>query len=326
MKKFILTLLILSLFIAVLPGCQSGGENEVVATIGSETITRGELKFYIERLKADYIKDQTEEQLETFWETEKDGKKPEETIREKALELYTTLTVTAAKAKENKFSVSSTEVDKTLEKNFNSAALTEMQTKYNITKETLKNVIKKQILTNQYNTMILKKDPRYTAIEEGMKKIFAEKFIKAQHILKMTVAQDQSQTPLPQDQKDAKKKEIEALLAKAKAGEDFSALMSKNSEDPGSQSQPAGYVFKEGDMVEEFYNAAKNLKENEISGIVESSYGYHDLSKDYEANKSKLPAADLEKQDADIQAIIDEMKATLAVSIKDDKIKAIPVR
>ena len=36
-----------------------------------------------------------------------------------------------------------------------------------------------------------------------------------------------------------------------------------------------GYYFMEGMMVEPFYKGAVSLKENEISGLVESEYGYH---------------------------------------------------
>ena len=65
------------------------------------------------------------------------------------------------------------------------------------------------------------------------------------------------------------------LLKDIKAGADFDALMAEYSEDPGSQTQPDGYVFTTGEMVKEFEDATKALKVGEISGIVESTYGYH---------------------------------------------------
>ena len=65
------------------------------------------------------------------------------------------------------------------------------------------------------------------------------------------------------------------LVNELKKGADFDALMATYSEDPGSQSQPDGYVFTTGEMVPEFENATKALKVGEISGIVESTYGYH---------------------------------------------------
>jgi hypothetical protein len=55
----------------------------------------------------------------------------------------------------------------------------------------------------------------------------------------------------------------------------FSEMMFEYSEDPGSFSSPEGYLFREGDMVSEFYEAAIGLEIGEISGIVETTFGYH---------------------------------------------------
>jgi foldase protein PrsA len=332
MKKITLVVLILSLLITLFSGCQNGNANEVVANVGTESISIGELKYYIEAVKEQTIQNQAPEQLEAFWATEKDGKKPEEIIRDKALELYISLSVTAVKAKENNLTVTSAELDKYFKGKYDTKTLAETLSKYKISESALKNVTRKQMLTSKFNDRILKNNPKYIAIEERLKKVFAEKFLKAQHILKLTVGEDQK-TPIPQDQKVQKKKEIDALLIKAKSGNNFSTLMSENTEDPGSEKEPEGYVFKEGDMVPEFYNAALSLKENEISDVVESSYGYHiikrvplDINKDYELNKSKLPTDDQQKASDDIQAIIDELKSTLKITLQDDKIKAIPVK
>ncbi len=65
------------------------------------------------------------------------------------------------------------------------------------------------------------------------------------------------------------------ILVELKNGADFDALMAQYSEDPGSQTNPEGYVFTEGEMVEEFETAVKSLKVGEISGSVKSPYGYH---------------------------------------------------
>ena len=47
------------------------------------------------------------------------------------------------------------------------------------------------------------------------------------------------------------------------------------SEDPGSQSNPDGYDFTAGQMVEEFEEATRALEYGEISEPVESDFGYH---------------------------------------------------
>lgn len=65
------------------------------------------------------------------------------------------------------------------------------------------------------------------------------------------------------------------LKAAGDTEEKFNELMAAKSQDPGSQSQPDGYTFGPGEMVQEFYDGTKALKVGEISEPVKSSYGYH---------------------------------------------------
>jgi len=56
----------------------------------------------------------------------------------------------------------------------------------------------------------------------------------------------------------------------------FHEMVFEHSEDLGGLINfPDGYLFREGDMVSEFFEAAKALEIGEISGIVETMYGYH---------------------------------------------------
>lgn len=54
----------------------------------------------------------------------------------------------------------------------------------------------------------------------------------------------------------------------------FTQLADEHSEDGGRITND-GYVFGSGEMVQEFEDAAFSLKPGAVSGIVESSYGYH---------------------------------------------------
>lgn len=67
----------------------------------------------------------------------------------------------------------------------------------------------------------------------------------------------------------------EEVAAKAKNGEDFDQLILQYNEDPGMFQNPRGYLFTEGEMVEEFYQATLALEENETSEPVRSSFGWH---------------------------------------------------
>ncbi len=72
----------------------------------------------------------------------------------------------------------------------------------------------------------------------------------------------------------AEQAKAQAILALLENGEDFNTLLSQNNNDPGQPS--TGYeVYIGSGFVEEFEDAAIELKKDEVSGLVETSYGYH---------------------------------------------------
>lgn len=102
---------------------------------------------------------------------------------------------------------------------------------------------------------------------------FKENYITAAHVLRKTV--DDYRNPLSDEEIEQKHKEAEELKSQIANGADFMTISREQNEDGGVQLNPDGYTFKEGDMVTEFYEAAKNLEENQVSDIVETDYGYH---------------------------------------------------
>lgn len=103
----------------------------------------------------------------------------------------------------------------------------------------------------------------------------------AKHILLMT-KDPATNADLTEEQKAEKKAKAEDLLGQLQAIKDpaeleakFDELMKANSEDTGLEVKPDGYVFTAGDMVEEFEKGTRALKPGQISGVVESSFGYH---------------------------------------------------
>jgi peptidyl-prolyl cis-trans isomerase C len=75
--------------------------------------------------------------------------------------------------------------------------------------------------------------------------------------------------------KEVARKRINAILAKAKAGEDFSELAKKYSEGPtGPKGGDLGF-FSRGQMVPPFEEAAFALKPGEISDVVQTRFGVH---------------------------------------------------
>ena len=112
-------------------------------------------------------------------------------------------------------------------------------------------------------------------LEEG-----SEGYMMAKHILIQTT-DDATGLVLEEDAMKAAQEKIESIYAQLEAyeGDDlegyFDELIKQYSEDEGSLTYPDGYLFQEGNMVNEFYNAAKSVEEGQFSEIVESQYGYH---------------------------------------------------
>ena len=118
-------------------------------------------------------------------------------------------------------------------------------------------------------------------------------YYKAKHILLKTVDtskpitdEDGNQTgeyePLDDAVVAEKKALAEDLVSQLQAAADkaalFDQLMAEYSEDTdssGNLNGPDGYTAAPGQMVAPFEEAAKALAVGEVSGIVESSYGYH---------------------------------------------------
>lgn len=103
--------------------------------------------------------------------------------------------------------------------------------------------------------------------DEELLQYFKDNYLAAKHILIQADGQNHT---------DEEARELaEQALARLNAGESFDTVMNELTEDPGTAANPNGYIFTEGDMVDEFYEAAKSLKENEISDLVPTSFGYH---------------------------------------------------
>jgi peptidyl-prolyl cis-trans isomerase C len=93
--------------------------------------------------------------------------------------------------------------------------------------------------------------------------------VQASHIL---IKVDPEATP--EARAEAKKK-LEDILKQAKEGGDFAALAKEHSACPsGAQGGDLG-MFGRGQMVKEFEETAFALKPGQISGIVETQFGYH---------------------------------------------------
>ena len=93
--------------------------------------------------------------------------------------------------------------------------------------------------------------------------------VKASHILIKVDPQANAA------QKAEAQKKIDLVQAKLQKGEDFGALAKEYSEGPsGPKGGDLGY-FTRGQMVKAFEEAAFAMKPGEVSGVVETRFGYH---------------------------------------------------
>ena len=104
-------------------------------------------------------------------------------------------------------------------------------------------------------------------------------YIMTKHILRLH-PEDDDESDSDRDSASARE-EIEAILKELNEfdGEDFEEffddLMYRHSEDTGLVTNPMGYLFQVGDMVQEYYDAAVELEIGQLSEIIETDFGYH---------------------------------------------------
>jgi peptidyl-prolyl cis-trans isomerase SurA len=83
-----------------------------------------------------------------------------------------------------------------------------------------------------------------------------------------------------QNTKDSLKSFTQTLAQKAKAGEDFSELAKKYSEDPSSKEGGNLGFLKKGEILPEFEEKAFSLNPGEISEVVQTTLGFHIIKLD----------------------------------------------
>ena len=131
----------------------------------------------------------------------------------------------------------------------------------------------------------------------------------------------------PPGQKQAQKAKAEEILARARKGEDFGALAKQYSQDPGSavRGGDLGY-FGKGAMVPAFDSTAWALKPGEISGVVETQFGYHIVKATEKRPEGYAPLADVkarihdhlvnQKVKEDTQKVIAGLRAQAKIDVR----------
>lgn len=114
--------------------------------------------------------------------------------------------------------------------------------------------------------------------------------VQASHIL---VKVDPEATP---EAKAEAKKKIEDILKQVKDGGDFAALAKEHSDCPSAAQGGDLGAFGRGQMVKEFEEAAFGMKPGEVSGIVETQFGYHIIKVTDKTEAGKVPFDEVKDQ------------------------------
>lgn len=105
--------------------------------------------------------------------------------------------------------------------------------------------------------------------QENIEKYKRPETIRARHLLVRVLPSDSSEL------KKEKKAKAEEALKEIKSGKDFVETVKKYSDAASGESAGDLGYFKREDMVPAFSEAAFKLKPGEMSGIVETQFGYH---------------------------------------------------
>lgn len=154
----------------------------------------------------------------------------------------------------------------TLEAALAGEGLTEAQFRSNLVSELkVKGLVESQVPTN----VVVSDEEIAKVYEEDKSRFVQEEGVQARHILVKFDAADDDKA------KAAKKDKVESLQKQLAAGADFEKLAKENSDCPSKERGGDLGVFRRGQMVKPFEDAAFSQPVSQIGPVVETSFGYH---------------------------------------------------
>lgn len=164
--------------------------------------------------------------------------------------------------------------------------------------ETVEQIIKEQFIVDRYYASLV-----------------ADKYVTAKHILVMSTveASGEGETATPARSAEESKALVDSIKAQLDGGADFDNIMNEKSED--NPTVNTHYTFAKNEMDPAFEAAAYELKPNEVSGIVESSYGYH-IIKRMDTKVDEIMGVYANSADPDVTAVVTAEKEAIKASAK----------
>ena len=293
MKKSITILLLICLALGL---CACGGDantakSDVIATIDGEKVYTWEYNFFLQDIKETMLAtegvDTTDgDAVTSFWSKKIDGKIMVDQAKDKAYEEVIKFKKQVIYAKRNGaklpegFKAQLDAYIKDIKETSGETAFLEGLYSMGLESEKQYRQLQEDTAYVQSYFQMLGTDGTVTISEEEIEAFYNEfiatsfDVVTAKHILISTV--DANGNPLS----DAKRKEAETKIkdihTKIKNKElSFDTAMKQHSEDPGLATNPNGYTFGRGEMVQAFEETAFSLSIGEMSEPVLSEYGWH---------------------------------------------------
>mgnify|MGYP002559324835 FL=1 len=258
--------------------------SKVVATVNGEEITDYDVRYYIYSEASAYASANSisEDQIGDYdWDQEVDGKKLSDTIREKAVADAIGEVITLQKGAANNITLDETTANQIatqismLKSTYGEDGLALRARTMGVSSVKQYEKMYKKVMTLQsvQQDMEENADKYYPEDKSVLNDYKQDGKASVKHILIKTDSSssgDENADAQPQEDKKAKAQEI---LDRIKNGEDFDALMKEFNEDTGETEK--GYTFTAGQMQPEFEAAAFALNLDEVSDLVQTTYGYH---------------------------------------------------
>ena len=160
-------------------------------------------------------------------------------------------------------------------------AAEQLETSY-CTKEMYLYIVETNVIMEKCFDYMYGMDGSKVSDEDCADKTAEDGYIMVKHILiNKDVVEDENAAEGEEAAVDEGYKQAESIIFQLDSCEPeelegrFNEIMYSFTKDPGIEAYPDGYLFQEGDMMEEFHAAAVELEIGEYSGIVETSAGYH---------------------------------------------------
>lgn len=277
--------LILLLFLQIPTWVEKMPEGKTVAKVGGVEITDMDMDYYVLKAAYDYLEENggmIKEPAEYNWSTETaDGKTAAEVVKEMALENAINDAVLLSVGKEKGVKIDEEEIRVSAK-----SQLKQMMTQFgedlsdlylkmqgvDTEKQYLRKVVQMQYLTAVEEDMVANPDNYYPKDMSVLNDYVRTDKATVKHILIAATPEGEEPEEGALTKEEARAK-AEEVLARVNNGEDFDTLVAEFNEDPGQTED--GYTFGPGEMVKEFEDAAFALKLDEVSGLVETTYGYH---------------------------------------------------